>query len=82
MVGTLAFVVDSARAGGIDAQPKMGDPLVGLTAGQLDQFFTGKASFSRDELFKKFEKVQGDAQLRQALQDTGCLPYFPGGESA
>ncbi len=47
MVGTPAVVVDSARAGGIVAQPRMGDPLVGLTPGQLDQFFIGKESFSR-----------------------------------
>ena len=47
MVGTPSIVVESARAGGIVAQPRMGDPLVGLTQDQLDRFFIGKESFSR-----------------------------------
>ncbi len=34
-------------AGPITLQPKMGDPISGLTAAQLQRFFDGKAAFSR-----------------------------------
>ncbi|MCZ6862592.1 MAG: hypothetical protein O7I42_20360 [Alphaproteobacteria bacterium] len=47
MAGTTAVVVDSASAGGIVAQPRSGDPLLGLTPDQLDRFFIGKESYSR-----------------------------------
>lgn len=45
MVGTPSIVVDSARAGGIVAQPASGEPLLGLTPDQLDRFFIGKERF-------------------------------------
>ncbi len=45
MVGTPAVVVDSARAGGLVAQPASGEPLLGLTPDQLDRFFIGKERF-------------------------------------
>ena len=41
------MVVDSAVAGGIVAQPRSGDPLLGLTPDQLDRFFIGKESYLR-----------------------------------
>ena len=47
-LGAAAVLTGTASSGPIPAQPAMGDPLAGLTAGELERFFTGKVSFTRD----------------------------------
>lgn len=37
-------------------------------------------AYSRNELFKKYNAVKGDTQLRQALSDSACLEFFERGE--
>lgn len=61
-----------------------GEPLTELSFdGELYSQKTFKYhSFSRDELFKKYEQVKDNAQLQQVLAETGCQPYFPEGELA
>ncbi len=47
-LGAAGVLTGTARSGPIAAQPAMGEPLAGLTAGELERFFTGKVSFMRD----------------------------------
>ncbi|MCH7798849.1 MAG: hypothetical protein IID28_10460 [Planctomycetes bacterium] len=47
-LGAAGVLTGTASSGPIPAQPAMGDPLAGLTAGELERFFTGKVSFTRD----------------------------------
>ncbi len=44
----MVFAAPSAAGDGpIQAQPKMGEPLLGLNEGQLNRFFVGKDAFAR-----------------------------------
>ncbi len=45
VVATVVFVAPFAQGRGPVAQPKMGDPLLGLTTAQLDRFAVGKIAF-------------------------------------
>ncbi|MFB3138386.1 MAG: di-heme oxidoredictase family protein, partial [Phycisphaerales bacterium] len=45
VVSTVVFVAPFAQGRGPVAQPKLGDPLLGLTAAQLDRFAVGKTAF-------------------------------------
>ncbi|MCH8153559.1 MAG: hypothetical protein IH830_14460 [Planctomycetes bacterium] len=45
VVAAVVFVTPFAQGRGPVAQPKMGDPLLGLTAAQLDRFDVGKTAF-------------------------------------
>ncbi|MHC4109306.1 MAG: di-heme oxidoredictase family protein, partial [Planctomycetota bacterium] len=55
LIGVAGIIVYAASgvasAGGpVTAQPKMGEPLAGLTAGELAEFFTGKTAYNTDLL--------------------------------
>ncbi len=53
MVAVCALVASPVFGGSISLQPRMGEPLDGLTAGELQRFVDGKDAF--DHVFQEFE---------------------------
>ncbi len=47
VAAVIALPTGAAWAGDLQAQPKMGDPVAGLTADELDRFFLGMDEFNR-----------------------------------
>ncbi|MHC4416087.1 MAG: di-heme oxidoredictase family protein [Planctomycetota bacterium] len=47
VIGSALLIAEPARSGGVTAQPKIGEPLLGLTSEQLDRFLLGRAAYGR-----------------------------------